>query len=122
VDLALGILLMLSGIGMAFFWLSFMFTGGLSQGIRTMAGENYIILHITAEILTSVICLAGGLALALGFGWGLPVGIFACGMLAYTGINSLAWIKNTRAISLVFVTVFIISIAGGVYLLISYLN
>jgi hypothetical protein len=121
-DLALGILLMLAGIGMAFFWLSFVLTGGLSQGIRTMAGENYIILHITAELLTSVICLAGGLALAIGFGWGLPVGIFACGMLAYTGINSLAWIKNTKAISLVFLTVFLISIVGGIYLLTSHLN
>ena len=87
-----------------------------------MVGENYIILHITAELLTAVISLAAGLALALGFNWGLPVGIFACGMLAYTGINSLAWTRNTKATYIIFVMVFIISVAGGVYLLVSCLQ
>jgi hypothetical protein len=121
-DTALGILIIIIGIGMVFFWLSFIFNGGLPQGMKTMTGENYIVLHITAELLTAVICLAGGLALVSGLNWGLPVGIFACGMLAYTGINSLAWIKNTKAISLIFITAFIVSVIGGIYLLVSYLD
>ena len=52
----------------------------------------------------------------------LALGIFACGMLAYTGVNSLAWIKNTKATYMIFGVVFIISLAGGAYLLVSCLQ
>jgi len=117
-----GVLLMLVGVGMAFFWFSYILKGGVSEGTHTLAGENYITLHITAELLTAVLCLSGGLALALDLGWGLPVGLFACGMLAYTGINSLAWIKNTRAISIVFIAAFLVSVSIGAYLLVLYLK
>ena len=121
-NITLGIILILTGFGMAFFWISHIAAGNLKQGIKTVEGENYIVFHITAELLTAVICVAAGFGLALGCGWGKPMGLLACGMLAYTGINSLAWIKNVKAIKILFSAIFIISAVGGGYLLASYMG
>ena len=123
-DLAIGILLAIVGLGMIGFWARHVATGGLPQCIKTLESGGYIAFHITAELITGIICVAGGLAVALAFEWGLPVGLFASGMLAYTSINSLAWkeVKNKPALSVMFVVPAIIAIVSGVYLIVSYLG
>ncbi|MFC2033835.1 hypothetical protein ACFLTT_00320 [Chloroflexota bacterium] len=67
--------------------------------------------------------MAGGLALILDQSWGFPVALFASGMLAYTGINSLAWkeVRNKPLLSLMFIVPSVIAIVSGVYLISSLL-
>jgi len=64
----------------------------------------------------------GGLALASGQAWANPVALFASGMLAYTGVNSLAWkeVRNKPVFSLVFIGPTVIAIVSAVYLIISW--
>ena len=90
-SLAIGILLVILGLGMILFWVLHMAAGKLSQGIRTLESGGYIAFHITAELITGILCILGGLALMLTLKYGVSVALFASGMLAYTGVNSLAW-------------------------------
>ena len=123
-DIAIGVLLMIVGLGMIIFWVRHMTTGGLPQGIRTLESGGYIAFHITAELITGILCILGGLALTLTLKCGAPVSLFASGMLAYTGINSLAWseVKNKPSLSVMFVVPTVIAVVSGVYLIISLLN
>ena len=123
-DIAVGILLMVVGLGMVLFWARHVATGGLPEGIRTLESGGYIAFHITAELITGVLCILGGLALALAIRCGAPVALFASGMLAYTGINSLAWreVKNKPALSVMFIVPTVIAVFSGIYLVVSLLS
>jgi len=123
-DLVVGILLTIVGLGMIGFWAQHMASGGMPQGIRTLESDGFIAFHITVELLTGILCMVGGLAVALNSEWGLPVGLFASGMLAYTGINSLAWkeVKNKPVLSLMFIVPTVIAVVSGVYLIIALLD
>jgi hypothetical protein len=120
-DLAIGILLTIVGLGMIGFWVRHIASGGMPQGIRTLESDGFIAFHITVELLTGILCMVGGLAVALAAGWGLPVGLFASGMLAYTGINSLAWkeVRSKPVLSLMFIVPTVIAVMSGVYLIIA---
>ena len=120
-SLAVGILLIIVGLGMVLFWVHHMATGGLPQGIRTLESGGYIAFHITAELITGILCIFGGLALMLTLTCGVPVALFASGMLAYTGINSLAWkeVRNKPLLSVMFLVPTVIAIFSGVYLVFS---
>ena len=121
--LTIAILLMIVGLGMIGFWLWHISKGGLPQGIRTLESGGYIAFHITIEIITGILCVLGGLALVLTLKWGAPVALFASGMLAYTGMNSLAWreVKNKPLLSAMFVVPLLIAILSGVYLIVALL-
>ena len=123
-DLAIGILLTVVGLGMIGFWVHHIASGGIPQGIRTLESEGFIAFHITVELLTGILCMVGGLAVALALGWRLPVGLFASGMLAYTGINSLAWkeVRSKPELSLMFIVPTVIAVMSGVYLIIALLD
>ena len=122
-ELAIGILLAVVGVGMIGFWASHIVSGGMPQGIRTLESGGFIIFHITVELTTGILCILGGLALALGIECGPPVALFASGMLAYTGINSLAWgeVRNKPLLGLMFIVPAVIAIFSGIYLVISIL-
>lgn len=117
-QIAVGLLLGIMGAGMAFFWASFLSAGKLNRGWRTTDGENYIVWHIAAELLTASACLISGVALVLDLEWGTPLGLIASGLLAYASINSLAWTKNSRLITSIMVTGATIAVLSAVYLLI----
>ena len=121
--LIIGILLLLIGLGMIGFWVLHISKGGLLQGIRTLESGGYIAFHITAEFITAILLVLGGLALTLSIKCGAPVALFASGMLAYTGMNSLAWreVKNKPLLSVMFVVPLVIAIISGVYLIITLL-
>jgi hypothetical protein len=123
-DLAIGILLTIVGLGMIGFWVRHIASGGMPQGIRTLESDGFIAFHITIELLTGILCMVGGLSVALNSGWGLPVGLFASGMLAYTGINSLAWkeVRSRPVLSLMFIVPTLIAVMSGVYLIIALLD
>jgi len=122
-DLAIGILLTIVGLGMIGFWVHHIASGGMPQGMRTLESDGFIAFHIAVELLTGILCMVGGLAVAMTLGWGLPVGLFASGMLAYTGINSLAWkeVRGKPVLSLMFIVPTVIAIISGVYLISSLL-
>ena len=116
---ALGILLAVVGAGMIGFWAVYVLKGGLTQGIRTLENGGFIAFHITAEVLTGILCIAGGTTLALSISLGIRVALLACGMLLYTSINSLAWkeVKNRPAVSVMFIVPAVIALLSIVYLL-----
>jgi hypothetical protein len=103
------------------FWAVHILKGGLPRGIRTLESGGYISFHITAELLTGILCLIGGIALTFESSWGMPVALFSSGMLLYTSINSLAWkeVRNKPVLSLMFIFPAIISIMSIVYLLLN---
>ena len=122
--LTIGILLMVVGLAMIGFWVFHISKGGLPQGIRTLESGGYLVFHITAELITGVLCMLGGLALILTLKCGIPVALFASGMLAYTGMNSLAWneVKNKPVLSLMFLVPLVIAVVSGVYLIVAILS
>ena len=116
--LTVGILLALMSTGMAAFWILRTVSGGLQQGLRTLDRDNYIILHIVAELLTAVLCLAAGSAMIMQLAWGTYLGLVASGALGYSGINSLAWgLKNSPVLSLIFAAATAVAFISGIYLL-----
>ena len=121
-DLTVGILLAVTGAGMIGFWVVHIITGGMPQGIKTLESGGFIAFHISIETITGILCLMGGLALASGQAWANPVALFASGMLAYTGVNSLAWkeVRNKPVFSIMFIVPTVIAIVSAVYLIISW--
>ncbi|MBN2075740.1 MAG: hypothetical protein JW762_09335 [Dehalococcoidales bacterium] len=101
------------------FWTIHAVRGGLPQGIKTLESDGYIAFHITAELLTGMLCLVSGIALNLDILWSMPVALLSSGMLLYTSINSLAWreVKNKPVISLMFIVPAIIAVVSFIYLL-----
>ena len=120
-NIVVGILLSVVGLGMIGFWAIHIFKGGLPQGIQTLESGGYLAFHITAELITGIMCLTGGIALTFESSWSMPVALFSAGMLLYTSINSLAWkeVKNKPVLSLMFILPAIISILSIAYLLLN---
>ena len=120
-DLTVGILLTIVGVGMIGFWLVHILNGGMPDGIRTLESGGYIAFHISIELITGILCLTGGLALAICQAWANPIALFASGLLAYTGVNSLAWkeVRNKPLLSLMFVIPTVIAITSAVHLIVS---
>jgi hypothetical protein len=117
-NILIGTILAIMGAGIAAFWVLRIISGGLPQGIRTLDGDNYLILHIIAELFTAILCALSGIGLIMDTGWANPVGLIACGALAYSGINSLAWgLKNSKALSVIFILAIAVSLVSGIYLL-----
>lgn len=109
------------GLGMIGFWTVHAVKGGLPQGIKTLESGGYIAYHITAELLTGLLCLVSGVALSLATPWSMPLSLLSSGMLLYTSINSLAWkeVRNKPVISLMFIVPAIIAVVSITYLLIN---
>jgi len=121
--LPVGILLAIIGLGMLGFWIVHIRNGGLPDGLRSLESGGFIAFHIGAESLTGIACLVGGIALAMALPWGRVLALWACGMLLYTGINSLAWkeVRNRPAVSLMFIVPAVIAVLGIVYLVLELL-
>ena len=117
-DSVIGMLLMIVGIGMITFWVLHIMSGKMTQGIMTLENGGFIAFHITAELITGIFCILGGLGVALSWNSGYFIPVFACGMLAYTSLNSLAWseIRNKPVLSAMFIVPLLIAIGSGIYL------
>ena len=117
-DIVIGILLMIVGIGMIAFWILHMTSGKMTQGIKTLENGGFIAFHITAELITGIFCILGGLGLAISWNSSYFIPVFACGMLAYTSLNSLAWneIRNKPVLSAMFIAPLLIAIVSSIYL------
>jgi hypothetical protein len=54
---------------------------------------------------------------AFNLNWGTPLGLIAIGLLAYASINSLAWTKNSRFITVIMAAGIVTAILSAAYLL-----
>lgn len=93
----------LLGITMAGMWTVFIITGQIPE-FETRPLE--ILFHLSAELLTALGLVAGGLGLLLGRRWGYKAYLVAMGMLLYTVIQSPGY--YAQAGNLTFVVMFAI--------------
>ncbi len=97
VELVVGVYCILIGTLIAIMWISLLLKGSVPE-LKTSPGSIY--LHISAEILTAVLLLAGGIG-AIFLSWGsLPL-MLSLGMLLYTCINSAGYYVQSRALPMV---------------------
>ena len=118
-NLAISILLTLVGVMIIGYWIVYFLKGHLAQGFRTIELDGYIAFHILAEIITAVLCVIGGVRLALDLNAGNLIALLGSGMLLYTSINGLAWkeVKTRPMMSLLFIPPAIIAILSAIYLI-----
>ncbi|MDA8097751.1 MAG: hypothetical protein RDV00_09715 [Clostridia bacterium] len=109
----LAVFLIFAGLGIFAFWVIWLLGGNLTEGLRTVENENYIVFHIAAELITAVLAFTGGV-LWLSEHRRAPVFVMvALGMLIYTGLNSMAWgVRNDPVLSVFFGMVFIVGLIG----------
>ncbi len=107
-----GIMIFL-GFAVIAFWVIFILTGSMTNGIYTVENNQYIIFHQIAEFAMAAAALAGGIMLWKGSGKGKHITFLAIGMLLYSSINSSAHaVKNDITLMPVFIFTFIACIAG----------
>ncbi len=103
---------LLIGLSMIGYWLIQISGGFLIEGSGTIVGESLIIWHIIAEILTGLLAAIAAFQLLSKNPFGLRLGLFTCGMLLYTGLNSIGWgILHDPGL----LAIFIICAAGAVF-------
>ena len=109
----LSVFLIFVGLGIATFWVAWILMGNLTEGVRTVENENYIVFHIAAELIAAALAFTGGV-LWLSAHRRAPVFVqVALGALIYTGLNSMAWgIRNDPLISVFFGLTFIVGLIG----------
>lgn len=107
-----GLFLILIGLGVIAFWVTYVFRGHMPQGIWTVENNVYIIYHQAAEVLAALLAIVGGFGLLMGRGWGMATSLAALGALLYSSINSLAHsVKNAPELTPIF-----LGVAGAVFL------
>jgi len=118
-NIIIGSLLVIVGLGMIAFWLLHIASGKMTAGIKTLENGGFIAFHISAELITGIICIIGGLMLSFSLGIGSSIALFSSGMLAYTSLNSLAWseIKSKPSLSIVFIAPLVVAIISCCYLI-----
>ncbi len=97
VELVVGGYCILIGALIAIVWTSLLLKG-LVPELKTSPGSIY--LHLTAEILTAVLLLAGGLGAIFLSSGSLPL-MLSLGMLLYTCINSAGYYAESRTLPMV---------------------
>ncbi|MHA1603257.1 MAG: hypothetical protein ACTSWF_01215 [Candidatus Freyarchaeota archaeon] len=105
------IFLVIIGVSIIIYCVFWIAKGGLKDGVRTIEYGTYTTPHIAADFVTAALCIASGIAIFLGFFWGLVLGLFASGMLLYVGINGLnRGLIYSKSLSVVFVVVAVFSL------------
>ncbi len=85
------VFLLLLGLSILGYWLIQLSSGFLAQGTATVKGESLVIWHIIAEMLTGLLAIITAFLILAHNPLGLRLGLFTCGMLLYTGLNSIGW-------------------------------
>ncbi|UCC17176.1 MAG: hypothetical protein JSU58_01115 [Dehalococcoidales bacterium] len=118
-DLTIGIMLAIVGLGMIAFWVVHIVSGKMTAGIKTLENGGFIAFHISAESLTGILCIISGMMLAFSSSFGSSIALFSSGLLAYTSLNSLAWseIRSKPGLSIMFIVPMIIAIISCCYLI-----
>ncbi len=114
--LAVSILLIVVGALIVGYWALYVLRGHLPHGVRTVESGGYIAFHIGVEIITAILCLLGGIRLALD--GDRPIALLGAGMLLYASINGLAWaeVRKRPVMSILFIPPAIVAIISAAYL------
>ena len=106
------VLFLLVGLSICGYWATQLSAGFLSLGISTVINDSYIVWHIMAEIITGALAIISAFLILSRNMFGLRLGFFTCGMLLYTGLNSIGWGMRHDPGLLV---LFIISAIGAIF-------
>ena len=96
-SLVTSFLLLIMGIAFIIIWIADINNNpevDMSAGFfraREKSSNNIFWFHITAEIITGLLLIAGGTVIFLGIHELYPLVCFSTGALFYTSLNSLAW-------------------------------
>ena len=103
---------LLVGLSICGYWATQLSAGYLSVGINTVISDSFIVWHIIAEIIAGVLAIISAFLILSRNMFGLRLGLFTCGMLLYTGVNSIGWgLRHDPGL----LVLFIISAIGGLY-------
>ena len=118
-DLVMGLLLVIVGLGMIAFWVLHIVSGKMTAGIKTLENGGFIAFHISAESLTGILCIISGIMLSFSSAFGSSIALFSSGMLAYTSLNSLAWskIRSKPSLSIMFIVPLVVAVISCCYLI-----
>ena len=82
---------LLVGLSICGYWATQLSGSYLADGMATKISERYVIWHVTAEIASGVLALISAFLMLSNNPLGLRLALFTCGMLIYTGLNSIGW-------------------------------
>lgn len=83
--------LMIIGFLICGYWVTQLSGGFLFRGLGTIRNSNYIIWHIIAEFITGILSIISAYLVLSRHPLGKRLAMFTCGMLLYTGLNSIGW-------------------------------
>ncbi|MCD6161953.1 MAG: hypothetical protein J7K40_06020 [candidate division Zixibacteria bacterium] len=83
--------LMLIGFIIGGYWVIQLSGSFLFHSSGTIRNSNYIIWHIIAELITSILSIIAAYLVLIRHPLGKRLAMFTCGMLLYTGLNSIGW-------------------------------
>lgn len=103
---------LLLGLSMLGYWVIQLSGDLLKDGASTVIGDRLIVWHIIAEMLTGLLAIIAAFQILGHNPLGLRIGLFTCGLLFYTGLNSIGWgILHDPGL----LVLFIISALGAVF-------
>jgi hypothetical protein len=123
---AVGIFLLLMGLGIAGIWTKDILGNpeiDLGPGFfkaREPGSGSLFWPHWFAEYATAGGLVAGGIALLLHAPWAIPVALLADGALLYTSLNALGWAFAKRE-RLPYAIPMLVGLAGGLFVLLGLL-
>jgi hypothetical protein len=82
---------LLVGLSICGYWGTQLSSGFLELGVNTVKSDSYIIWHVLAEFIAGIITVIAAFLLLTRNALGHRLGLFACGMLLYTGLSSIGW-------------------------------
>ena len=82
---------LLVGLSICGYWGTQLSSGYLPLGINTVKSDSYIIWHVLVEIITGALTIISAFLILSRNFFGLRLALFTCGMLLYTGLNSIGW-------------------------------
>ena len=103
---------LLVGLSMCGYWATQLSGSYLADGVATKIRESYIVWHVIAEIATGVLALISAFLMLSNNPLGLRLGLFTCGLLLYTGLNSIGWAQLHDPGLLI---LYIIAALGAIY-------
>ena len=109
---------LLVGLSICGYWATQLSGSYLADGMATKISERYVIWHVTAEIASGVLALISAFLMLSNNPLGLRLALFTCGMLIYTGLNSIGWAQlHDPGLLILYIIAAIGAIYGFFYLL-----
>ena len=83
--------LLLVGISLCGYWIVQISSGFFDLGLATMQSDTQMVWHLITEFLTAGLSIIAAFMMLSRNPLGFRLGLASCGMLLYTGLNSISW-------------------------------